>query len=46
MKEVGEKHFFKDVQSAIDFLDNGAKERNKQMLNIAIQTNVFQEKEI
>ena len=46
MKEVGEKHFFKDVQSAIDYLDNGAKERNKQMLNIAIQTNVFQEKEI
>ncbi len=42
-KEVGEKHFFLHVQLAIDYLDNGAKKRSKQMLKKVLQTNVFEE---
>ncbi len=46
INEVGKYHFFKDVQSAINYLDNGAKKRSRQQLKIALQTNVFKEKEI
>lgn len=46
IKEVGEDHFFVDVQSAIDYYENDSKIRNKQMLKHALQTNVFREKEI
>lgn len=41
--DVGEDHFFVDVQSAIDYLDDDAKKRNKQMMKAALQTNVFKE---
>lgn len=43
---VGENHFFIDVQSAIDYYDQGEGERDKQKVKIALQTNVFKEKEI
>ena len=46
IKEVGEDHFFVDVESAINYLDNGAKKRSKQQLTRALQTNVFKEREI
>ena len=46
IQEVGEDHFFVDVQSAIDYYENDSKIRNKQILKHALQTNVFREKEI
>jgi SulP family sulfate permease len=45
-KEVGEERFFVDVDTAIDYLDTKARGRNKQMMDRALQTNVFKEKEI
>ena len=44
--EVGKDHFFIDINQAIDYLDNGAQQRNKQMMKRALQTNVFRELEI
>ena len=46
IQEVGEDHFFIDVQSAINHLDHKSKSSNKQMINNALQTNIFKEKEI
>lgn len=42
-KELGWEHFFIDIPAAIDYLDHGAREKNKQMLKRAVQTNVFDE---
>ncbi len=42
--EVGRNHFFIDVQSAIDYLDGNARKHSKQMLERALQSNVFEEK--
>ncbi len=45
-EEVGIDHFFTDVQSAIEYLDNGSKAKSKQHISHALQTNIFSEKEI
>ena len=45
-EEVGKDHFFIDVQSAIDYLDDDSKKRSKQMISFAVQNNIFKEKEI
>ena len=39
--EVGDDHFFIDIDLAVDYLDNSAKQKSKQMLKRALQTNVF-----
>jgi len=41
--EVGKNHFFIDIMSALNYLDDDSKKRNKQMLKQALQTNVFKE---
>ena len=46
IQEVGKDHFFVDVDGAIKYLDNDSKVKTKQMLSRALQTNVFNEKEI
>lgn len=46
IQELGNNHFFIDVQKAIDWLDNGADENQKKAFEYALQTNVFKEKEI
>tara|TARA_B100000809_G_C15127828_1_gene527040 strand:+ start:97 stop:1845 length:1749 start_codon:yes stop_codon:yes gene_type:complete len=46
IEEVGIQYFFIDVHSAIEYLDNDSKDRDKQMVSRAVQTNVFREKEI
>lgn len=46
IKEMGEKHFFIDVQSAIDCFDNCDNGEVHENLPYAVQTNVFKEKEI
>ena len=46
IQEIGENHFFTDVESAIKYLDKGAKKRSKQQLIRALQTNVFKEREV
>ena len=40
---IGEDHFFVTTDDAINYLDHGAKYRDKQMLNQALQNNVFRE---
>ena len=45
-KEVGEDHFFIDVEAAVDYYTNDAKARSKQQIKRAIQTNIFKEKQI
>ena len=46
IEEIGEDHFFIDVESAINYLDTGSKKRSKQQLTRALQTDVFKEREI
>lgn len=46
VSEVGENHFFVDVQAAIDYLDNKSRSANRQMISPALQTNVFKERDI
>lgn len=46
INEIGKDHFFIDVESAINYLDKGAKQRSKQQLTRAIQTDLFKEKDI
>ncbi len=46
IKELGEKHFFIDVQSAIDCFDNCEENEFSPTFEHALQTNVFREKEI
>lgn len=45
-KEVGENHFFIDVQACLDYLDFGAKKNTKQMISQALQANTFKEREV
>jgi sRNA-binding regulator protein Hfq len=40
------KHFYNDVQTAIDCFDNCTGEKQKQVFKHALQTNVFKEKDI
>lgn len=42
-KQVGELHFFTDVDSAVKYLDGDAVFRSRQMLTQALQSNVFNE---
>jgi SulP family sulfate permease len=46
IERVGADHFFLDVQSAINYLDNGAKSKSKQNLSNALQTDIFKERDI
>lgn len=46
ISEVGNDHFFVDVGSAINYLDHHSKSKNKQKLNIALQTNIFKERDL
>ena len=44
--ELGVKHFYNDVQTAVDCFDNCLNEKQKQVFKYALQTNVFKEKDI
>lgn len=44
--ELGVKHFYNDIQTAIDCFDNCLNEKQKQVFKHALQTNVFKEKDI
>ena len=46
IEELGVKHFYNDVQTAIDCFDNCTDEKQKQVFKHALQTNVFKEKDI
>lgn len=46
IQEMGEEHFFIDVESAISHYENGSGTGQKAQFKYAIQTNVFKEKEI
>jgi sulfate permease, SulP family len=46
IEELGVKHFYNDVQTAIDSFDNCTDKKQKQVFKHALQTNVFKEKDI
>lgn len=46
IEELGEKHFFVDVQSAIDCFENCSEADYQKAFKNALQTNVFKEKEV
>jgi len=46
IEELGVKHFYNDVQTAIDSYDNCTDKKQKQVFKHALQTNVFKEKDI
>lgn len=46
LNELGEQHFFIDVQSAVDCFDNCDDLVDKTKFKYAVQTNIFKEKEI
>jgi len=46
IRELGEKHFFTDVQTAIDCFDNCSEEDQKANFRYALQTNLFKEEKI
>lgn len=46
IQELGEKHFFIDVETAINCFENCTDEEQAEAFKHALQTNVFKEKEI
>lgn len=46
IQEVGEEHFFIDVQSAINFYENGGERKQPLAFRYAVQSDIFKEKEI
>jgi len=46
IQELGEKHFFIDVQTAIECFENCTEKQQVEVFKHALQTNVFKEKEI
>lgn len=46
IQELGEKHFFTDVHTAIECFDNCSEDEYKRAFKNALQTNVFKEKDV
>lgn len=45
-QNVGESHFFTDIIFAIEYLERGTNHKTKQMTQVALQNNIFKEKQI